>query len=52
MAAIKSIKVGETVYDLKATYDGSGNVIDQTYAKSSAIPTKVSQLQNDENYYL
>lgn len=50
MAAIKSIKVKETVYDLKATYDGSGNVIDQTYAKSSAIPTKVSQLQNDENY--
>lgn len=50
MAAIKSIKVGETVYDLKAIYDGSGNVIDQTYAKSSAIPTKVSQLQNDENY--
>ena len=50
MAAIKSIKVGETVYDLKATYDGSGNVIDQIYAKSSAIPTKVSQLQNDENY--
>ena len=50
MAAIKSIKVEETVYDLKATYDGSGNVIDQTYAKSSAIPTKVSQLQNDENY--
>lgn len=50
MATIKSIKVGETVYDLKATYDGSGNAIDQTYAKSSAIPTKVSQLQNDENY--
>ena len=50
MSAIKSIKIGETVYDLKATYDGSGNVIDQTYAKSSTIPTKVSQLQNDENY--
>lgn len=50
MAAIKSIKVGETTYDLKATYDGAGNVIDTTYAKSSAIPTKVSQLQNDENY--
>lgn len=50
MAAIKSIKVGETVYDLKATYDGSGNVIDQTYAKSSVIPTKVSQLDNDKNY--
>lgn len=23
MAAIKSIKVGETTYDLKATYDGA-----------------------------
>jgi hypothetical protein len=42
MAAIKSIKVKETTYDLKATYDGAGNVIDTTYAKSSAIPTKVS----------
>lgn len=50
MAAIKHIKVGETIYDIKATYDSSGNVIDQTYAKSSDIPTKVSQLQNDENY--
>lgn len=50
MATIKSIRVGEITYDLKATYDSSGNVIDQTYAKSSAIPTKVSQLQNDENY--
>ena len=26
MAAIKSIKVGETVYDLKATYDGSAGL--------------------------
>ena len=50
MAAIKHIKVGETIYNIKATYDSSGNVIDQTYAKSSDIPTKVSQLQNDENY--
>lgn len=50
MATIKSIKVGETVYDIKATYDGSGNVIDQTYAKSSDVPTKVSQLENDSNY--
>lgn len=50
MTTIKSIRVGEITYDLKATYDSSGNVIDQTYAKSSAIPTKVSQLQNDENY--
>lgn len=29
MAAIKSIKVGETTYDLKATYDGAGNVIEK-----------------------
>lgn len=50
MATIKSIKVGETVYDLKAIYDGSGNIIDQTYAKSDTIPTKVSQLENDSNY--
>ena len=42
MAAIKSIKVGETTYDLKATYDGAGNVIDMTYAKANAIPTKTS----------
>lgn len=50
MAAIKSIKVGETTYDLKATYDGAGNVIDTTYAKANAIPTKTSQLQNDSGY--
>lgn len=50
MAAIKSIKVGEITYDLKATYDGSGNNIAGTYAKSSAIPTKVSELSNDKNY--
>lgn len=50
MAAIKAIKVGETTYDLKATYDGAGNVIDTTYAKTNAIPTKTSQLQNDSGY--
>lgn len=50
MAAIKSIKVKETTYDLKATYDGAGNVIDTTYAKANAIPTKTSQLQNDSGY--
>lgn len=50
MAAIKSIKVRETTYDLKATYDGAGNVIDTTYAKANAIPTKISQLQNDSGY--
>lgn len=50
MAAIKSIKVREITYDLKATYDGAGNVIDTTYAKTNAIPTKTSQLQNDSGY--
>ena len=50
MAAIKSIKVGETTYDLKATYDGAGNVIDMAYAKTDAVPTKISQLQNDSGY--
>ena len=50
MAAIKSIKVGETTYNLKATYDGAGNVIDTTYVKANAIPTKTSQLQNDSGY--
>lgn len=50
MAAIKSIKIEETTYDLKATYDGAGNVIDTTYAKANAIPTKTSQLQNDSGY--
>lgn len=50
MVAIKSIKVEETTYDLKATYDGAGNVIDTTYAKADAIPTKTSQLQNDSGY--
>lgn len=50
MAAIKSIKVKETTYDLKATYDGAGNVINTTYAKANAIPTKTSQLQNDSGY--
>ena len=50
MAAIKSIKVGETVYDIKATYDKQGNVIDETFAKIENIPTKTSQLTNDSNY--
>ena len=50
MAAIKSIKGGETTYDLKAAYDGAGNVIDTTYAKADAIPTKTSWLQNDSVY--
>lgn len=50
MATIKAIKVGEITYDIKATYDASGNIIDQTYAQSSEIPTNISQLTNDANY--
>lgn len=34
----------------KAIADGNGNTITSTYAKTSAIPTKVSQLANDEGY--
>lgn len=50
MAFIKAIQVGQTVYDLKATYDRQGNVIDETFAKIENIPTKTSQLTNDSNY--
>ena len=35
MATIKQIKVGGTSYDIKATYDGSGNTISSTYLKLS-----------------
>lgn len=50
MASIKAIQVGQTIYDLKATYDRQGNVIDETFAKIGNIPTKTSQLTNDSNY--
>lgn len=50
MASIKAIQVGQTVYDLKATYDRQGNVIDETFATIESIPTKTSQLTNDSNY--
>lgn len=50
MASIKAIQVGQTVYDLKATYDRQGNVIDETFARIENIPTKTSQLTNDSNY--
>ena len=50
MASIKSIKVGSSEYEIKAIYDGSGNIIDETYAKSDEVPTKLSQLDNDSNY--
>ena len=50
MASIKAIQVGQTVYDLKATYDRQGNVIDEVFAKIKSIPTKTSQLTNDSNY--
>ena len=35
MATIKQINVGGTSYDIKATYDGSGNTISSTYLKLS-----------------
>ena len=50
MSTIKSIKVKDSIYDLQATYDGAGNEISKTYVKNSEVPTKVSQLENDETY--
>ena len=35
MASIKQITVGGTTYDIKATYDGSGNTIASYYVKKS-----------------
>lgn len=35
MATIKQINVGGTSYDIKATYDGSGNTITSYYVKKS-----------------
>lgn len=35
MASIKQLKVGSSTYDLKATYDGSGNTISSYYVKKN-----------------
>lgn len=42
--------IGNASSATKATQDGSGNVIVDTYATKSAIPTKTSQLTNDSGY--
>lgn len=34
----------------KATQDGNGNVIADTYANKTDLPTKVSELENDKGY--
>lgn len=36
MASIKQVKIGSTSYDIKATYDGSGNTITSTYLSKTA----------------
>ena len=41
---------GNAATATKATKDGAGNVIVDTYARITDIPTKVSELQNDEGY--
>lgn len=44
---------GNAATATKATQDGAGNVIVDTYAKKTdipTVPTKVSELQNDEGY--
>lgn len=50
MPFIKKIQIKDTVYDLKAVYDDSGNNIESTYAKTEQIPTKVSELNNDSGF--
>ena len=35
MASISQLKVNNTTYDIKATYDGGGNTIASTYLKLS-----------------
>lgn len=35
MASIKQVKIGNSTYDIKATYDGSGNTISSTYVKKA-----------------
>ena len=46
---IDNIKNGTTVVG-KATKDGAGNVIKDTYATKTEIPTKTSELTNDSNF--
>ena len=41
---------GNAATATKATQDGAGNVIVNTYAKKTDIPTKLSEFQNDEGY--
>ncbi len=45
MASIKQVKIGNTSYDIKATYDGNGNNISTTYVKwysGSSAPSDTS----------
>lgn len=49
MANIKQVKVGSTLYDieaLKATQDGSGNVITSTYATKAVATTSAKGLMS------
>ena len=41
---------GNAATATKATQDGNGNVITDTYALKTSLPTKVSQLTNDSGY--
>lgn len=52
MANIKQVKVGSTLYDieaLKATQDGSGNVITSTYATKAVATTSAKGLMSAED---
>lgn len=41
---------GNAATATKATQDGNGNIITDTYALKTSLPTKVSQLTNDAGY--
>ena len=51
-ASIKNIVNGTTQVGsaTKATQDAQGNVINETYAKKTEIPSNVSELNNDKSY--
>ncbi len=48
MAAIKSIKIGEQVYDVKAVYDGDGAVIKDTYATKTSLSEEIAKVVGAE----
>lgn len=44
MPQIKTIKVDGVIYDIKATYDGAGKNIEQTYASTAELEKRVEKV--------